>query len=342
MPKKEKSKYSISLHKQAYNKLKKMLQPGTSKRALKKNSNYTGTTFDNTIFSYKTFRTYKQQIEKFIDWVEENYPDCTTLKKAKNYIKEYHFYCEEKGYSAWTMNTAAMALNKLYSLHPGDYYYYDPPKRERAEVTRSRGPKKRDKHFSEANHTEYINFCRGVGCRKEGAENLKGTDLYTRQDIQDMYDRLDDIKSPILRENTKNLLEDALLFPDMDYYVYLKEKGGRERYAPIIGPDKEKIIQRFKDTLPGKKIWEYVPEGADTHSYRSDYAVRIYKHYARNIEDIPYDKVNKGTGRRYQSQVYHCRKDEHKKLDKVACHYSAKSLGHNRDEIVATSYLRGI
>lgn len=342
MPKKDKKKYVISLHKQAYNKLKGMLRIGVSKNEIKSGAKCTYEQYDDMIFSYKTYRTYKQQVEQFIDWVEENYPDCKKLSKAKMYIKKYHFYREEKGLSAWTMNTEAMALNKLYSLHPGDYFYYEPPKRERSEVKRSRGPKERDKHFSEANNAEYINFCRGVGCRKEGAENLKADDLYTRLDLELMYSNLDKIKSPIERANTKQVLDDALLFEDMDSFVFLKEKGGRKRYAPIIGPDKDKIINRFKETLPGKKVWEYVPENADTHSYRSDYAVRIYKHYARNIEDIPYDKMNKGTGKMYQSEVYHSRKDEHKKLDKKAMLYASKALGHNRIEIVATSYIRGI
>ena len=33
---------------------------------------------------------------------------------------------------------------------------------------------------------------------------------------------------------------------------------------------------------------------ADIHSYRSDYAMAIYKAYARDIQDIPYDKINRG------------------------------------------------
>ena len=61
------------------------------------------------------------------------------------------------------------------------------------------------------------------------------------------------------------------------------------------------------------------------------------------IEDIPYDRVNKGTGKGYQSEVYTCRKDEAgKKLDRLAMLMCSKALGHNRVEIVANNYIRGL
>ena len=97
------------------------------------------------------------------------------------------------------------------------------------------------------------------------------------------------------------------------------DKNGRSRFAPIIGDYKQAIIDRMKNTAPNENVWKVVPSNADIHGYRSDYATAIYKMYARPIEEIPYDKVNKGTGRAYQSEVYVCRKDEvGKKLDKAA------------------------
>lgn len=78
-------------------------------------------------------------------------------------------------------------------------------------------------------------------------------------------------------------------------------------------------------------------------AYRAEYATAIYKAHARAIEDIPYDRVNRGTGRRYQSEVYTCRKDEAgKKLDKAAMLICSKALGHNRISVVADNYIRGL
>ena len=55
------------------------------------------------------------------------------------------------------------------------------------------------------------------------------------------------------------------------------------------------------------------------------------------------DKINKGTGRKQQSQVYCCRKDEAgKKLDKLAMYICSKALGHNRIDVVANNYIRGL
>lgn len=53
--------------------------------------------------------------------------------------------------------------------------------------------------------------------------------------------------------------------------------------------------------------------------------------------------MNRGTGRWFQSEVYTCRKDEAgKKLDKTAMLVCSKALGHNRIEVVANNYIRGL
>lgn len=65
--------------------------------------------------------------------------------------------------------------------------------------------------------------------------------------------------------------------------------------------------------------------------------------YARKPEDIPYDGINKGSGQRYQKDLYVCRKDEAgRKLDRRAMVLCSKALGHNRVSVVAENYLRGI
>ena len=59
--------------------------------------------------------------------------------------------------------------------------------------------------------------------------------------------------------------------------------------------------------------------------------------------EIPYDRVNKGSGRKYQSEVYICRKDEAgRKLEKAAMLVCSKALGHNRISVVADNYIRGL
>ena len=145
--------------------------------------------------------------------------------------------------------------------------------------------------------------------------------------------------------DTKRLgmLQDTRLF-EGDYFTHVRSgKGGRERLSPIIGLDSAQIIERMQNTPGEEKVWQHVHKSADIHGYRAEYATAMYKAHARPIEEIPYDRVNKGSGRKYQSEVYICRKDEAgRKLDKAAMLICSKALGHNRIEVVANNYIRGL
>ena len=69
----------------------------------------------------------------------------------------------------------------------------------------------------------------------------------------------------------------------------------------------------------------------------------LYKAHARKIEEIPYDKINQGTGRRYQGDVYVCRKDEAgKKLDKAAMLVCSKAWGITGWRLWRTTTSRGL
>ena len=91
-------------------------------------------------------------------------------------------------------------------------------------------------------------------------------------------------------------------------------KGGRERYSPIIGEHQKQIADRIIKTPEDEKVWQHIHGAADIHGYRAEYATAVYKAHARDIKDIPYDKINK----------------------------CSKALGHNRAEVFATNYLRGL
>ena len=97
------------------------------------------------------------------------------------------------------------------------------------------------------------------------------------------------------------------------------------------------------NVAPNERVWQRVHSTADIHSYRAEYATIMYHRHARKIDEIPYDKINRGSGRRYQSGVYVCRNEAHgRKLAKKAMRLCAKALGHNRIEVVASNYIRDI
>lgn len=353
MGRNNKKKYVKDLHKQAYDKLTGMLAFGTSK----KDAVADGTEKDK-IFSYATYETYWKHTKYFVKWIQEAHPECTTLKAAKRHVAEWLQLRSEQTnnngqlLSAWTIQTEAAALNKLYQIDKEDPDRFQPPKRNRSEIKRSRVATVRDAHFSETNNDELIRFCKGTGCRRNVLEKLVGGDLWTRarmeQEVSSLEERASfSFPSPLSPREARHLatLKDALaVFPEHDYFIHHRmDKNGRYRFAPVIGSDKDKIVKRMQATGVREKVWQHVNPNADIHGYRAEYATRMYKMYARPIEDIPYDKVNKGTGRRYQGDVYVCRKDESgRKLDRAAMEKCSKALGHNRVSVVADNYIRGL
>lgn len=342
MGRKNKSYYK-DLHQQAYERLTGMQAFGESKKESVANG-----TNDKKVFSYGTYQTYWKHTKYFLKWVQKNYPNCTTLKKAEKYVLEWLQSRADQQLSAWTLQTEAAALNKLYGIKPDDTKRFQPPKRNREDIKRSRVTTERDRHFSVTNNAELIRFCKGTGLRREGVETVRGRDLMSKQEIAAQIARIEAIKPENRTVADKKFLticKDAQAFndPSHEYFVHTKEKGGRERIAPIIGDHAQEIVDRFKATDPDEKVWQHVPQNADIHSYRGDYATAMYKMYARKLDQIPYDRVNKGTGKAYQSEVYTCRKDEAgKKLDRLAMLMCSKALGHNRVEVVANNYIRGL
>lgn len=333
----KRNKYTIDLHQQAYNKLTSMQAFGQSKKEAVAN----GTDRDK-IFSFSTYQTYWKHTKYFIKWVQANHPECTTLKAAKKHVNTWLQERVDQGLSAWTVQTEAKALGKLYGIQPDDPDYFQPPKRIRADIKRSRGDRVRDKHFSKTNNADLIKFCQGTGLRKAELSTLKGSDLVGRSVLQAEFDQLQSLpKRTGEQERYMGVLKDALAFKQ-DYFVHVrpgKGKGGRERFSPIIGPDTNEIVGRMREVGPDNLVFVKINSNADIHSYRSDYAARVYREYARPIDQIPFDRTNKGTGKKFQGDVYVCRKDEaKKKLDKAAMKMCSKALGHNRVEVVATNY----
>lgn len=333
--------YSKDLHQQAYDRLTAMQSFGESKRDAKENG-----TDREKIFSFNTYKAYWKHTKYFIQYIKENHPDCTTLKSARKYVNEWLQARADQGLSAWTVQLEAKAMGKLYGISPDDEKYFKPPKRNRADIKRSRGDKVRDRHFSITNNDELIKFCRGTGLRRGELSELRGGELRTKEQIEQEISKIEAIPEPEKsKEDLRRLqvLKDTRLF-DSEYYVYVRNgKGGRERLSPIVGKNIEQIVERIRNTPEGEKVWQHVHKSADIHGYRAEYATAIYKVHARAIEEIPYDRVNRGTGRRYQSQVYTCRKDEAgKKLDKAAMLICSKALGHNRISVVADNYIRGL
>lgn len=290
-----------SMVKQVQNALDSKLAIGESKHLDK----IKGET-QNKIYSWETYRSYMKHCNYFTKWAKEQY-GCNSLEKCRPYVDEWLKSRSEKGLSAYTQKLEASALAKMYGCSTKDFIKTDV--RHRADISRSRGEKVRDRHFSEEKNKELVDFCKSTGLRRAELKALTG---------------------------------DKLIEKNGQYFIKVDSgsKGGRYREAPVIENVKE-VVERMQSIGTGK-VFEKIPNGADIHAYRSHYATTLYNSLERPKEEIPYDKINRGTGHKYQSQVYFCQKDlKGVTYDKVAMLEVSRALGHNRISIIAEHYIRG-
>lgn len=260
---------------------------------------------DNYIYSYGTLKAYMKEANYFVKFCKEKH-GCKTLEQCRPYVSEW--IDSRRHLSAYTLKLDISALAKLYGIKATDLKI-ETPARVRSGITRSRGTKKRDSHFSEKRNADFVEFCRSTGLRRAEITALRGNML-----------AVDDRGRLCIN-------------------VTVGSKGGRPRLAPIMG-NVEKI-KAMMDAAGTEKVFSKVPTGADIHSYRADYATAVYNQYARPLDKIPYDRINKGTGKLYQSDVYVCRGERAGvRYDKQAMLEASRALGHNRICVVGEHYLK--
>jgi len=124
-----------------------------------------------------------------------------------------------------------------------------------------------------------------------------------------------------------NLKPENLRYDDANgqyMLVDLKGKGGRLRECPILSTE---AAERIKNTPEGQKVWPKIPANPDIHSYRADYCQTLYESHG------PPAEIPKG-------EKYYCRKDlKGVVYDKRAMRVASRALGHNRINVIASSYL---
>ena len=269
------------------------------------------------IYSISTAKAYTKHSLYFVAWAKANERireelghRPRTLEEVRPYAADWIREREAQGLSAYTLKLEASALAKLY----GEPLEVQTKGTRRADITRSRGAAKRDKHFSEAANSELVNFCKCVGCRRSELAKMRAEDL---------------------RET------------ETGPGVWIKGKGGRERVAPIVGTPEE--VARALSYLAGLNGKNRVHSGADIHGYRAQYAQRIYQREAKPLEDLKGRRIDytaitgkRATdgGRIWKSALYRCRGDEAGRVfDRAAMLAASRALGHDRESVVGEHYL---
>lgn len=251
------------------------------------------------IHSDSTFKTYHAQCMRFVDFCYEHGVKYD-MNEAFKLIPEYGKRLEADGKSPWTIYTAINAIAKAYGVSTQELGY-KPPKRQRASVARSRYATEMDKHFSVENNKNLITFCQCFGLRRRELEALTGD---------------------MMKRNNRGRL----------FVRVINGKGGKKRWVPFCGTLKEeKLVVDLMTQASATKVFPYVHSKADIHGYRSVYACKLYKTYARPTETLK------------SSEKYVCRKDKAGVVyDKKAMQIVSRALGHNRISVIANSYLHNI
>lgn len=260
------------------------------------------------ITSRKTFRDVSAVWRRFSQFVAERSKgdDLDSLESILKYADRYLQSCVDKDLSAWTLTTYKTHLGKVFDL-PTTVFIKTKP-RLRADIKRSRHDVEIDKHISQVKHDFFEMVGGATGLRKSEMQAIRGTALSRERD------------------------EDGF------YYFVTKGKGGRVRRSPIVARNKEEeqlIISLFRQAGDfyvfnnrHNDVQTYaVPKNLDEHSHRAEYARRVYKHYERNILDLP------------RKQKTFLRKDlRGHVLDKFAELKTSQALGHNRVDEFRRSY----
>lgn len=260
------------------------------------------------IYSFETYRSYKEWCLKFVEWVR-NEKGVKTLEAAREYVKEYLEKSIKKGNSAWTVRLQACALAKLYGCRSTDFGVKMPVRRKE-DIRRSRGPKVRDKSFSEEKNKDLIDFCKGTGL--------------------------------IRRELIDVRPQDIVKIGDEVYVRVRRGKGGKERVVRVLGQYREHVLEMCnRAKQEGKeKIFEHIPGRADIYGYRREYAKARY----REIENSP-EKLEqaKKLWAEYK-KARNCRYDEHvcrngQTFNKAILLEISHDLGLNNIDEIPTTYL---
>ncbi len=302
------------------------------------------------IFSWETYRSYLKHCCYFVRWSKDQAVDPLlghkprTVAECRPFAEKWIKYNMDRGLSAYTLKLQLSALGKLYGCSITDFDVVTPP-RKRSNITRSRGVAAGDKHFSITANQDLITFCRCTGLRRAELSQIRGTDLMIHDD---------ELCLDVRRGN----------------------KGGRLRIVSVTGTSEElETVKRLCTEAGGKKIFPHPNKHADIHSYRAEYATRIYNQHRRNLEDFKHERLiiyknqiidsyiskngkknynkTKGyyatvngirclmPGYRDVSAVYYCRDDlKGTVYDRRALFKASAALGHNRESIVAEHYLR--
>ena len=250
------------------------------------------------IFSYRTYRKYRDICCTFLRWCNDLYPEEKHYIVCRKYVGPFLKDCRNRGRSIKTASNYRVALVKLYGFSPKDF---NMKKLYGRKVNVDEFRKYR--YFSKDNENWFMNeeltvFITCTGLRKNEIRNLRGN---------------------------------MLSVIDGEYYIHVTvgSKGGRERYAKIIGTKEEiEFVVNLMKKAKDKRVFPILPDDFSFHILRSIYACRFIDMTASDTENLSRKEKYFFKG---AAKGYCVRRTSMKQV--------SNSLGHNRIDVIR-SYFR--
>lgn len=210
------------------------------------------------IHSYKTRAVYQEHALTFANWVRDAYG----IKRIEDLEARVHELTREflqarldEGKSPYTLQVVRSALRMLF----GDRTLMQEiqlPKRARAKITRSRGPKAHDRHFQPENWPELIHFLKATGLRRDELKQLRAGDI-----VECDPD------------------------PDSPHYgqmmvIVRNGKGGKSRKVPVLVGHEQNVLLVKAGLAEDNLVFPRIPKHLDVHSYRREFAQALYLFHA--------------------------------------------------------------
>jgi len=269
------------------------------------------------IYGIGTMETYRAAMEDFSKWCAAHNvgkAEKITRETGAQYLKER----EAEGKSAWTVSRDMSAINKVfgYGFTKKELGLSD---RRQEDVKRSREDCQHDRYAHQERYAEQMTFARACGCRRQSIEQVR-------------YENL-------VWKNGRVVA------------VQLTEKGGKTRTAPVLNEYKDRItelahqVEERHDDMEGPLGKERLFLGeyshmVDNHSLRAEYAANLFRQLeAERAAGVPLCEGDFQVERLCNLRGKDRSDDpQYKGHDRDICGMVSGALGHNRLEVVFTSY----
>ena len=262
-----------------------------AKAALREEQGATWSVSTGKIHSYKTRSSYQEQSIRFVKWTRDTYHVTSLAQldpRADELATAYLQQQLAEGKSPYTLQVERAAL-RLFFDDRALASTVAIPRRERANITRSRGPKQHDRHFNPANWPELVRFAQATGLRRHELCALRCRDIF---------------------------------YLDGQLLVHVESgKGGLERNVPALPGREADVLAVSQGRDPEALVFTRIPKHVDVHSYRREFAQALYLQYAPGRSLLP------ATGRLKRSDYDHQAAERvslalgHRRVSVVTRHY---------------------